>query len=79
MARYPYRHRADNDRAGSASSLPSYLIRQALDRAGRTSILLGPEREKLTAEWRLVMAQREPANLADALNNLVPKDKQPHL
>lgn len=35
---------------GIASGVPSYLIRQALDRAGRTSNLPSPEREKLTVE-----------------------------
>jgi len=35
---------------GIASGVPTYLIRQALDRAGRTSILPGAKREKLTAE-----------------------------
>lgn len=35
---------------GIASGVPTYLIRQALDRAGRTSILPKPDREKLTAE-----------------------------
>ncbi|TFB71514.1 hypothetical protein E3O06_11755 [Cryobacterium glaciale] len=33
-----------------ASGVPSYLIRQALDRAGRTSRLLVPDRERLTQE-----------------------------
>lgn len=33
-----------------ASGVPSYLIRQALDRAGRTSQLPAAERERLTAE-----------------------------
>ncbi|QGH70378.1 hypothetical protein [Pseudactinotalea sp. HY158] len=35
---------------GIASGVPTYLIRQALDRAGRTSILPTVRREELTAE-----------------------------
>lgn len=35
---------------GIASGVPTYLIRQALDRAGRTSMLPTAEREDLTAE-----------------------------
>ncbi|MGP6177767.1 type IV toxin-antitoxin system AbiEi family antitoxin domain-containing protein [Microbacterium sp. A196] len=35
---------------GIASGVPTYLIRQALDRAGRTSILPASDREKLTVE-----------------------------
>lgn len=33
-----------------SSGVPSYLIRQALDRAGRTSLLSAADRERLTAE-----------------------------
>ena len=33
-----------------ASGMPSYLIRQALDRAGRTSRLPAPDRKRLTQE-----------------------------
>lgn len=35
---------------GIASGVPTYLIRQALDRAGRTSMLPADERARLTAE-----------------------------
>jgi predicted transcriptional regulator of viral defense system len=35
---------------GIASGVPTYLIRQALDRAGRTSLLPAGDRERLTAE-----------------------------
>ncbi len=35
---------------GISSGVPTYLIRQALDRAGRTSILPGPVRDGLAAE-----------------------------
>lgn len=33
-----------------ASGVPTYLIRQALDRAGRTSVLPAAERARLTAD-----------------------------
>lgn len=36
-----------------ASGVPSYLIRQALDRAGRTSRLSAAERERLTRELEI--------------------------
>jgi predicted transcriptional regulator of viral defense system len=35
---------------GIASGVPTYLIRQALDRAGRTSVLSAEDREHLSAE-----------------------------
>lgn len=35
---------------GIASGVPTYLIRQALDRAGRTSVLPAEERARLTAD-----------------------------
>jgi predicted transcriptional regulator of viral defense system len=35
---------------GIASGVPTYLIRQALDRAGKTSLLPAVERERLNAE-----------------------------
>jgi hypothetical protein len=35
---------------GIASGVPTYLIHQALDRAGRTSVLPADERARLTAE-----------------------------
>ena len=40
---------------GIASGVPTYLIRQTLDRAGRTSRLRAPDRERLTQE----LEQRE--------------------
>lgn len=35
---------------GIASGVPTYVIRQALDRGGRTSVLPEPEHQKLTAQ-----------------------------
>lgn len=35
---------------GIATGVPTYLIRQALDRAGRTSVLSVPDGDRLTAE-----------------------------